>query len=457
LVRAAVTDIGSGRINGPSMFFLYSLILSVGYIVLLPRFLYDVATKGKYAAGFGQRMGFLPRFDAGGKPVIWIHCVSVGETNAARPLVERIKRDHPGFRIVISTTTLTGQTLAKRLFADIADLVIYFPFDWKLTVRRVLRRLKPSIVLLMETEIWFNFIHEAHRAKARLAIVNGRLSERSFKRFSYIRKFIRRIMSYLDIALMQDNADAQRMMSLGLRAGKVKVTGNMKFDHDIADDENALTEEFRERFAITDDAPLVIAASTHSPEETWILDAFKQLRKPSGTDQPRLMIVPRHPERFDAVADEISRSGLAWVRRSETGSLRDETAEVILLDSIGELRAAYPLAEIVFVGGSLIHHGGQSIFEPAAAGKAIITGPHTSNFESAVAEFLAHDAIIQLSNVRENAIVPELVTAISKLLSDGEYRSRIGSNAREVMSRNRGAVSRTLEYLAPLFAAARTR
>jgi 3-deoxy-D-manno-octulosonic-acid transferase len=439
------------------MFFLYSIILSVGFIVLLPRFIYDAVTRGKYAAGFGQRMGFLPSLDPEGKPVVWIHCVSVGETNAARPLIERIKQDHPGFKMIVSTTTLTGQTLAKRLFANVADLVIYFPFDWKWTVRRAFGRLKPSIVLLMETEIWFNFIHEAHRSKIHLAIVNGRLSERSFKRFSFVRTFIRRILSYPDVALMQENADAQRMMSLGMRAGKVKVTGNMKFDHSIVDDENVLTVAFRKRFAINQKAPLVVAASTHSPEEARILEAFRQVRKTPGTNPPRLMIVPRHPERFDAVAAEISKTGFSCARRSEEESPRDKTAEVILLDSIGELRAVYPLAEIVFVGGSLIPHGGQSIFEPAAAGKPIITGPHTSNFEAAVEEFLANDALIQLNDVSDERIVPELVAAFSKLLSDQRRRNTLGDNAREVIVRNRGAVNRTMQYLAPLFESAKAR
>lgn len=439
------------------MFFLYSIILSVGFVVLLPRFIYDAVTKGKYAAGLGQRLGFLPNFDPGGYSVVWVHCVSVGETNAARPLIERIKQDHPHFKIVISTTTLTGQTLAKQLFADTADLVIYFPFDWKWTVRRAFRKLKPSIVLLMETEIWFNFIHEAHRSKICVAIVNGRLSERSFKRFNYIRKFIRRIVSYLDLALMQDNADAQRMMSLGLRAGKVKVTGNMKFDHGLAHGDNALTEVFRERFGITDQVPLIIAASTHSPEEKVVLEAFKLVRNTPGKVQPRLMIVPRHPERFHAVAVEIANSGFDWVRRSEEASPRDRSAEVILLDSIGELTAAYPLAGLVFIGGSLIPHGGQSIFEPAAFGKAIITGPHTSNFKAAVEEFVAHDALIQLSDVADREAVQQLASAISKLLSEPAYRGRLGRNANDVMARNAGAVTRTLEYLAPLFASARSR
>ncbi|MEO6049749.1 MAG: 3-deoxy-D-manno-octulosonic acid transferase, partial [Pyrinomonadaceae bacterium] len=357
------------------MFFVYSILLTIGFIVLSPRFIFDAVVKGKYVAGFKERLGFVPAFDAHRKKVIWLHCVSVGEVNAARSLAIKIKQDFPDSSLIISTTTRTGQELAKTAFADVADLVFYFPFDWKFAVRRTLRRFTPSVVLLMETEIWFNFIRETYKSGARIAIVNGRLSARSHKRFGYIKKFVRRVLGYLDLALMQETADASRLMSLGIRASKVRVTGNLKFDHGLDDQANTLTDELRERFGITPDAPVIIAASTHRSEEMWVLDAFKEVWKTSGENLPRLMIAPRHPERFAGVAELIKKTGFTWVRRSESASSRDKGAEVILLDSIGELRAAYPLAEIVFVGGSLIPHGGQSIYEPAAAGKAIITGP----------------------------------------------------------------------------------
>ncbi len=432
------------------MFFVYSILLTVASIVLLPRFIFDAIFNGKYAAGFGQRLGFVPKFDAGGKKVIWLHCVSVGETNAARPLAQKIKEEYPNARLIVSTTTRTGQKLARTAFAGIADLVFYFPFDWKSTVRRTLRRLSPSVVLLMETEIWFNFIRETSKSNARIAIVNGRLSERSFKRFAYIRSFVRRVLGYLDMAMMQENADATRLMALGIRASKVRVTGNLKFDHDLDAHETVLTTVFRTRFGITPDAPLIIAASTHAQEEKWILDAFKEVWKSSGENLPRLMIAPRHPERFAEVAELIKNTGFTWVRRSESVSPRDKAAEVILLDSIGELRAAYPLAELVFVGGSLISHGGQSIYEPAAAGRAILTGPHTVNFDAAVSEFLDKDALVQLPRLTEKDVVPKLIEKFNEILSENQKRKDMGTNALAVMNNNRGAVERTLEYLAPL-------
>ncbi len=435
------------------MFFLYSILLTIGFIVLLPRFAFDALFNGKYAGGLTQRLGFLPKFDSQGRPVVWIHCVSVGETNAARPLVQAIREMYPDFAIVVSTTTSTGQKLAQSVFSDTADLVFYFPFDWKFTVRRTLRRISPSMVLLVETEIWFNFLRETSKSHARIAIVNGRLSQRSFERFSYIPGFMHRVLSYLDRALMQENADATRIMSLGLRGSRVKVTGNIKFDHRLADTESELTENLRRRFGISTDAPLIIAASTHSPEENWILEAFKEIWKSSPARLPRLLIAPRHPERFAEVAEILKQTGFSWVRRTEKPSDRDKTAEVILLDSIGELRAAYPLAEVVFVGGSLIPHGGQSIFEPAAAGRAILIGPYTANFEAAVSEFTAREALVQIDSVAHKDASVKLAAHLSDLLSDHEKRRLLGANALAVMNENRGAVTRTMEYLSNFFEA----
>jgi 3-deoxy-D-manno-octulosonic-acid transferase len=424
------------------MFFLYSFLLAVGFILMSPIFLLN---REKYAAGFWQRLGFLPEFTPDTRHVVWLHCVSVGETNAARPLVEEITRQFPEHRLIVSTTTRTGQTLARSIFKDEAEICFYFPFDFKFIVRRVLRRFKPDVILLVETEIWFNFLREANKSGAKTAIVNGRLSEKSFRNFSYIKNFIRRVLSYIDVALMQSNADAKRLMALGAHPGKVKVTGNIKFDQSY--EQSDLTETFRERFAISKDAPLIVAASTHAPEESWILEAFKLLWKDSLENLPRLLIAPRHPERFAEVAEIIKETGFEWVRRSEKPSERDKRAEIMLLDSIGELRAVYPLAEIVFVGGSLIPHGGQSILEPAAAAKAIVTGFYTMNFAAAVKEFLDKQALVQLPATNEQSVADDLAEVFTELLNGAEKRAELAANALEVMRKNRGATAKTIENL----------
>ncbi|MEP6904138.1 MAG: 3-deoxy-D-manno-octulosonic acid transferase [Actinomycetota bacterium] len=428
------------------MFTFYSFLLTIGFILMSPIFLLK---REKYAAGFWQRLGFLPEIEQNEKRVVWLHCVSVGETNAARPLVEAITKQFPAHRLIISTTTRTGQNHARNIFKDRADAIFYFPFDFKFSVRRALRNFKPDVVLLMETELWFNFLREANKSGVKTAIVNGRLSEKSFKRYSYIKNFIRRVLSYVDLALMQANADAKRLMSLGIHPAKVKVTGNIKFDQDF--ETSDLTEVFRERFAILNDAPLIVAASTHAPEEKWILEAFKKLWKTAPEKLPRLLIVPRHPERFPEVADLIKETGFDWVRRSAHRSERDRAAEIILLDSIGELRAALPLAEIVFVGGSLIPHGGQSILEPAVAAKAIVTGFYTMNFAAAVKEFLDKNALIQLPETNEQTIAEDLARIFAELLKDAEKRVELSKNALEVMQKNRGATAKTIENLKFLF------
>jgi 3-deoxy-D-manno-octulosonic-acid transferase len=439
------------------MFFLYSILLYVASVVLLPRFIFDAITKGKYAAGFRQRLGFVPVVEADDRPVVWLHCVSVGETNAARPLVEKLAQAYPDLRLVLSTTTRTGQNLARELFGNTAEHIFYFPYDFKSTVRRSLRRIKPDAVLLMETELWFNFIREANHHRAKLALVNGRLSERSFRRYRYIGGFMKRVLSYLDVALMQENADATRLIGLGAHARKVKVTGNLKFDREATHGSAGLADRLRERFRIEPDAPLIIAASTHAPEEKYVLEAFREVWKTAESRFPRLMIAPRHPERFDEVHRMISATGFTSVRRSTFNNGADAEAEIILLDSIGELRHVYPLASVVFVGGSLIPHGGQSIFEPAESGRAIVTGPHTANFAAAVKEFLERDALIQLPEASDRAIPATLARTLTELLNDEHRLNRLGEAARSVMENNRGAADRTVEYLAPLLAVNRSK
>jgi 3-deoxy-D-manno-octulosonic-acid transferase len=389
--------------------------------------------------------------------VIWLHCVSVGETNAARPLVDKLLEEFPDHRLIVSTITKSGQELAQKIFAEKADAVFYFPFDWKFTVRRALDRFKPSLILLMETELWPRFIHEGKQSGAKVAIVNGRLSERSAIRYSKIRVFISRVLKDLDRALMQTETDAKRLFSLGMSRENTVVTGNVKFDLDVESDDE-VTRMLATRFAFSGGRPLIVAASTHEPEEKIVLEAFCSVAA-EARPKPRLLIAPRHPERFDDVGDLIGKfrdnpacewTGYSFARRAVEPSPRDANADVILLDSIGELRAIYPLAEIVFVGGSLIPHGGQSVLEPAAAGKAVITGPHTFNFESAVDELLSHEALVQLAPMREEQYGDELSEAFAELLRNAENRRRCGVKAKEVMIASRGATERTVRKLAQL-------
>ena len=395
------------------MYFLYSVLLALGLIALLPRFAYDALRHGKYVSGFRERLGQLPFIEPKGHPVIWLHCVSVGETQAARPLARAILDRFPSHALVVSTTTLTGQRVAREVFRGDAAAVFYFPFDFAWTVRRALRRINPAAVIIMETELWPRFLRECGMRCVPVAIVNGRISERSFRRYQLIRRFITSVVNNLALAIMQTEADAERMRALGLAAERVRVSGNVKFDAGADPGEHALTAELRHRFHLGDGQPLIVAASTHSPEEGIILQAFKQVRAASGATKPRLLIAPRHPERFNETASLLDRSGLAWARRSQAPAARDAESEAILLDTIGELRAVYPLADVVFVGGSIARTGGHNILEPAAAGACIVTGAHTANFAAIVRGFSEAAALVQLAPVAE-AEAPSVLGAIFK-------------------------------------------
>jgi 3-deoxy-D-manno-octulosonic-acid transferase len=420
---------------------LYSLLLTAAMLLMSPLFL---LRREKYASGFRERLGNYPEFKHDRRKVIWLHCVSVGETNAARPLVDELIQQFPLYRIVISTTTQTGQELAQNIFRDKADRVFYFPFDWKFSVCRALRTFKPSLVLLMETEIWPRLIVEAKRSVSEVAIVNGRLSQRSLDRYSSVRPIVSRVLRSVDLALMQNTKDAERIEALGIDANKVRVTGNLKFDLSSSEDEIELTERLKDRFQFDGSRPLIVAASTHDPEERWIVESLKE----NLAHDARLLIAPRHPERFQIVSNLLKDSGQRFVRRSDEPSERDRSADIVLLDSIGELRAVFPLAEIVFVAGSLIPHGGQSILEPASAGVAIVTGHYTQNFNDAVKLFRADGALIQLpESSDENVIVAMLSAAFDDLLHSPNKRQDQGSKASALMKANRGATAKTVAEL----------
>src|ERR1051325_2961999 len=424
------------------MYLAYSLLLTLGLIVLIPHFLIQVLAHGKYIAGLRQRLGSLPPVN--GKPVIWLHCVSVGETQAARPLAQRVKQQFPHHALVVSTITLTGQKLARDVFRTSAESVFYFPFDWRWSVRRALKTINPAAVLIMETELWPNFLRECKAQRIPVALVNGRISRQSFRRYKLIRFFLRRVLSCLSLAVMQSETDAGRLRDLGMAEDKLYTAGNLKFDAEVAGELTSKTAEIRERFGLQSGAPLILAASTHAPEEEVMLESIKQL-------QPaRLMIAPRHPERFNEVATLIQKSGLRWTRRTSAPAAEDASASVILLDTIGELPATYSLADVVFVGGSIVDRGGHTVLEPAAAGAAGVTGAHTHNFHAIVDLMCEAKAIVQLPPVENSAAAPELTHVFKNLLANIDERNELSRRAKQLVTDNQGATDPTITFIAPL-------
>ncbi len=434
------------------MYLVYSLLLGFGFVIMLPRLLLDAWRHGKYVAGLGERMGKLKSCSRA-RPVIWLHCVSVGEVQAARPLFQTLRREFPEHSIAVSTTTITGQQLAREVFQSEAITVFYFPIDWRWTVRRSLKSIRPDLVLIMETELWPNFLSECRAQEIATAIVNGRLSERSFKRYRLIRPFIGRVLSCLNLAAMQTESDAQRLRALGMPAERVTVTGNMKFDAGTPDATNPLTKRLSERFHFSDGRPVLLAASTHEPEERIVLETFNRLRENADLQSLRLIVAPRHPERFAAVTALLQESKLTWARRSAPPTLSDELAEVVLMDSIGELRSLFPIASLVFVGGSFAPVGGHNVLEPAAAGACIVTGPHTQNFDEIVRKFLADGALIQILAPVKGEAASLLADVCATLLRNPDKRLLLENRALALVRENRGATARTVgllqKFLAP--------
>jgi 3-deoxy-D-manno-octulosonic-acid transferase len=434
------------------MYSIYSLLLTLGFLLMSPLFL---LRREKYASGFKQRLGNYPELKHDGRKVIWLHCVSVGETNAARPLVDQLLEAFPDHRLIISTTTKTGQELAQKIFHKKADAVIFFPFDWKFSVRKALANYKPSLVLLMETEIWPRFIREAKLSSAKVAIVNGRLSERSFQRYSKVRPFIKTVLADVDLALMQSVDDMRRIVSLGIDKAKAVVTGNLKFDISNTIIDKSFADDFKKRFGLGNGVFTIVAASTHFPEEEYILDAFSNVCLQNPGTKFKLVLVPRHPERFGEVSKICrafcERNKMQFRKRSSSFAKDDVGTDVVLLDTIGELLSVYVVADLVVVGGSMIPHGGQSVLEPASLGKPILVGPHTHNFERVISVFLENNALLQSTDI--DMIFPVsnwLSTEIDRLFRHEDQRRTLSTNAIKVMEKTGGATVKTVDFLKTL-------
>ncbi|PWT96210.1 MAG: 3-deoxy-D-manno-octulosonic acid transferase [Blastocatellia bacterium] len=428
------------------MYLAYSLLLTLGLIVLIPRFIYFGVAHGKYITGFRERLGLVTPLPNNQASTIWLHCVSVGETQAARPLVQRLRAEFPAHNLVVSTITRTGQQLARDVFKNDATSVVYFPFDWRFSVRRALRRIDPAVVVVMETELWPNFLRECRKRSIPVVLVNGRISGQSFRRYKLIKFFMKRVLSDITVALMQSNEDAKRINALGMNEENTYVTGNLKFDAPARPLTDSATEQLRQRFGFKSDTSVILAASTHSTEEQIVLESFRTLKY--GKRHPvRLLLAPRHPERFREVAELLQKSGLNWARKTDPQQPSDALADVVLLDTIGELPATYSLATVVFVGGSLIDKGGHNVLEPAAAGRTVVTGAFTHNFNAIVTLLNEADAIVQLPRLDSDDAVEALRDTFDDLLTNTARREELATHGMELIINNQGASDRTLEIL----------
>jgi len=463
--------------------FLYLLLI----LVASPWLVWRAIFTGRYREGHAEKfLGFAPRRN-GTKTCIWFHAVSVGEVNLLAPLVSEIQRQQPDWQCVISTTTATGMALARKKYGGLT--VFYCPLDFTWAVAAAMRRVRPDVLALAELELWPNLIRAARRYGARVAVINGRLSEHSHQGYRRIRPLVRRVLRQIDLVAVQDETYAERFQSLGAMPDAVHVTGSMKYDGAQTDRDNPATRRLAELWGIQPRDAVFLAGSTQEPEESVALEVFRQL----SPDWPalRLVLVPRHPERFPAVARLLDQSGIAWTRRTELdarvpgegtvpifvstkmglsplareltpraqnpvqspgeqansrppAAATAEPPRVLLVDVVGELGAWWGTAHIAFVGGSLGQRGGQNMIEPAAYGAAVSFGPNTWNFRDIVSTMLARRAAVVVADGAE------LGHFVRRCLEQPEYAAELGRRGRDLVLGQLGATPRTLALMSAL-------
>jgi 3-deoxy-D-manno-octulosonic-acid transferase len=421
--------------------FFYSVTLGLGMLASLPYWLFQMARHGKYRKGFAERMGRVPAplLLAGAQDrVIWVHAVSVGEVAAVAGLVEELRR-WSRHRVVISTTTDAGQALARNRFGEAN--VFYFPLDFAFAIRPYLRALRPRLVVIAETEFWPNFIRLTHASGAKIAVVNARISDRSWPRYRRFSGLMQRLLASVDLFLAQTPEDAARLKDIGAPPDRVRISGNLKFDIP-APIAPAIVEKVRASIKASAAGPVLVCGSTVEGEEPLLLRAFENVlvQYPGAV----MILAPRHPERFPAVAALLEQMSVRfWPRSVWNGEALN--GAVLLLDTIGELAALYALADIAFVGGSLVPRGGHNIIEPAQYGAAIVVGNHTENFRDIVSLFRGRDAVRIVGPA-------DLPLMFLELLANEEQRRALGRRAGETLHSQLGATKRTAGELQQLLA-----
>ena len=422
----------------------YTLAVVLLAVVLSPWFAYQAIRYRKYIGSVRQRMGYLPvSFNLDGDPSIWIHAVSVGEALTARALIADLRQRYPGLRLFLSTTTLTGQQIARTRLQDV-DAVFFFPFDLPPFVNRTLKLVRPRLFIMMETEIWPNLLRACRQQGVKTMLVNGRISSRSYPRYKLLRGFFRRVLADVDRFCMQSDESARRLVDIGAESSRVTVTGSLKFESLESPAVSAGRGAGRvlRFFRVAAARPVFIAASTLKGEETAVLAAFAAVRRTLPTTL--LVIAPRKPERFGEAEALARAEGLRVRLRTELGIDAEPRADVVILDTIGELAPLFQIATVVFVGGSLVDQGGHNILEPAVHGKPIVFGPHMQNFAEIAETFLRSQAAVQVADAAG------LTAAVVRLMGDPVERARLGAAARALVESNRGAKPRTLDAVADL-------
>ncbi len=427
------------------MYLLYSALLAAGLLASLPYWMFGKRRHGKYREGLGERLGKIPpRLRPRNQPAIWVHAVSVGEVLAVSELVRELGRRFPKYRVVISTTTATGQKLATKHFGE--DSVFYFPLDFAFAIRPYLSALRPRLIVLAETEFWPNFLRLAHASGARIAVVNARISDRSRPGYRRFRFILRRVLRNIDLFLAQTSEDASRLRDIGAPADRVQVSGNLKFDVS-APDPPAIVARLRANLQQGGAGPVLVCGSTVEGEEQLLLRALENVL----ASHPRavMILAPRRPERFSEVAHLLEQRGIRFWRRS-VWNRESIAGGIFLVDTIGELASLYALADVAFVGGSLVPRGGHNIIEPAQYGVPTMVGNHTENFRDIVSLFQSQDAVRVVGPA-------EFPVVLMDLLSNTGERIALGRRGAETLRSQMGATDRTIAALEKLLESASDR
>lgn len=425
------------------LWWIYNLLFPIGFVALLPRFLIRMARRGGYTRRFGERFAVYrhdvrERLDKEGRR-IWVHGVSVGEMFVALRFADEFRQRHLGPRFVISTTTSTGRRIAEsNLHPD--DVLVYFPLDFPWVVRRALNVIRPEMLVLVECELWPNLIRHAKRRGIPVVLINGRLSAHSYKGYRKLRMFTRPLLREADLLCVQSETERDMFLDLGAEPAKIHILDSAKYDiTPPANDNGTVLKDFFRAAGFADDDLVLVGGSTWAGEESALLDIYAALRP--RFPRLRLVLVPRHAERADEIVKEIAAHGLRVGRRSQWPGVSPAADSVLLIDTTGELRKIYMLADVIFVGKSLTQHGGQNIIEPAWCGKTIIVGPHMENFSVIIRDFMAAGAVRQVRDAGE------LKAVIEELLAHPAQRHDLGRRALELVQRKAGSIRRTIDLI----------
>lgn len=428
------------------MMLITDLLYIIAAVIISPMVVYRMIRQNRYRHGWKNRFGSIKRSHPS-RTCLWIHAVSVGEVNATRKLVKQLQDKFNNLEIVISTTTDTGRERAGKLYSSEDDITVtYFPFDFSMIIRRAFQNINPSVCILMELEVWPNFVKIAAERNVPVIVANGRLSKKSFERYRRFYFFVRHIFADLSLVLAQTEIYAERFRQIGCRENNIKVSGSLKYDTAEITEQTKGTDELREQLKLGNE-PLWVAGGTGNDEERIILQVYQRLIKDPQLSDLRLAVVPRKPERFDEVAALIERMGFPLVRYSKIK--RGEEVQipenaVILGDTMGDLRKFYSLATIIFTGRSLVPMGGSDMMEAAALGKCTVFGPYTFNFEQTVEELIKGQGAMRVKDA------DDLYETVKECLLEPDMAQRLAENGRDVIRRNQGATEFTVEEIAKL-------